>query len=277
MIKINLGTDESGNWRAVAASAYRELRPAVDVTLVGVRYRLRREARPREAGDRDYAVLQALARDKRCVLDVGANVGLTTLVMSATMATDGRIIAFEASEDACSLIRANAALNGLADRVLVVNALIAERSGLTLDFYGDAASGSASIIPGYLAHHRPLRKATLALDEFIAHSNIVPELIKIDVEGAELQAIAGLAQTMQTIRPILFVELHTWGDVTAAGTAARLLPQLATLDYCMVYLRTGKLVTDAAALAGRGRCHVLICPCESPLLDQLAALPTDGL
>ena len=50
--------------------------------------------------------------------------------MSATMAADGRIVAFEASEDACTLIRANAALNGLADRVLVVNALIAERSGL---------------------------------------------------------------------------------------------------------------------------------------------------
>ena len=68
MIKSNLGSDGSGNWRAVAASAYRELRPAVDVTLVGVKYRLRREARPRETGDRDYAVLQALARGKRCIL-----------------------------------------------------------------------------------------------------------------------------------------------------------------------------------------------------------------
>lgn len=277
MIKSNLGTAGSGNWRAVAASAYRELRPAVDVTLVGVKYRLRREARPRDTGDRDYPVLQALARDKRCILDVGANVGLTTLVMSATLAADGRIIAFEASEDACALIRANAALNGLADRVLVVNALIAERSGLTLDFYGDAASGSASIIPGYLSHHRPLRKVTLALDDFVAQSNIAPDLIKIDVEGAELQAIAGLAQTMRTIRPVLFVELHAWGDVTVGGTAARLLPQLEPLNYCMVYLHSGEVVTDATVFTGRGRCHVLLCPCESPLLGQLATLPTEGL
>ncbi|MBP8949007.1 MAG: FkbM family methyltransferase [Candidatus Promineofilum sp.] len=277
MIKSNLGSDGSGNWRAVAASAYRELRPAVDVTLVDVKYRLRREARPRETGDRDYRVLQALARGRRCILDVGANVGLTMLVMSATMADDGRIITFEASEDACALIRANAALNGLADRVLVVNALIAERSGLTLDFYGDAASGSASIIPGYLSHHRPLRKVTLALDDFIAQSHIAPELIKIDVEGAELQVIAGLEQTMRTIRPDLFVELHAWGDVTVAGTAARLLPQLAPLNYCMVYLHSGEVVTDATVFTGRGRCHVLLCPCESSLLDQLATLPTDGL
>ncbi len=277
MIKTNLGSGESGNWRAVAASAYRELRPAVDVTLVGVKYRLRREARPREAGDRDYAFLQALARGRHCILDVGANVGLTTLVMSATMAADGHIIAFEASEEACALIRANAALNGLADRVLVINALIAERSGLTLDFYGDAASGSASIIPGYLSHHRPLRKVTLALDDFVGQSNIAPDLIKIDVEGAELQAIAGLKQTMRTLRPVLFVELHAWGDVTVSGTAARLLPQLAPLDYCMVYLHSGEVVDDPAVFTGRGRCHVLLCPCESPLLGELATLPTEGL
>lgn len=277
MIKSNVETGGSGNWRAVAASAYRELRPVVDVTLVGGSFRLRREARHREGGDRDYAVLQALAHDRRCILDVGANVGLTTLVMSATLADDGRIIAFEASENACELIRANAALNGLADRVLVVNALIAERSGLTLDFYGDAASGSASIIPGYLSHHRPLRKVTLALDDFIAQSNIAPDFIKIDVEGAELQAIAGLEQTMRTIRPILFVELHAWGDITVAGTAARLIPQLSPLDYCLVYLRSREVVSDPAVFADRGRCHVLLCPCDSPLLDQLATLPTEGL
>ena len=277
MIKSNLGSDGSGNWRAVAASAYRELRPAVDVTLVDVKYRLRREARPRETGDRDYRVLQALARGRRCILDVGANVGLTMLVMSATMADDGRIITFEASEDACALIRANAALNGLADRVLVVNALIAERSGLTLDFYGDAASGSASIIPGYLSHHRPLRKVTLALDDFVAQEEVAPDFIKIDVEGAELQVIAGLARTMATVRPLLFVELHTWNDITVAGTAARLLEQLEPPGYCLVYLRTKSVVTDPAVFADRGRCHVLLCPSESPLLGELATLPTEGL
>jgi FkbM family methyltransferase len=277
MIKSNLGSGSNGNWRAVAASAYRELRPAVDVTLVGVKYRLRREARPRETGDRDYAVLQALARGKRCILDVGANVGLTMLVMSATLADDGRIITFEASEDACALIRANAALNGLADRVLVVNALVAERSGLTLDFYGDAASGSASIIPGYLSHHRPLRKVTLALDDFVAQEEVAPDFIKIDVEGAELQVIAGLARTMATVRPLLFVELHTWNDITVAGTAARLLEQLEPPGYCLVYLRTKSVVTDPAVFADRGRCHVLLCPSESPLLGELATLPTEGL
>lgn len=66
--------------------------------------------------------------------------------MAETMAADGHIVAFDASEDACSLIRANLALNGQADRVLVVNALIA-KPGLTLDFYGDAARAARRSFP----------------------------------------------------------------------------------------------------------------------------------
>ncbi len=276
MVKLNLGTVDK-SWHAAASSVYHALRPTAEVTLLGTKHRLRSVARSKSQGDRDYAVLQALARGRHCILDVGANVGLTTLVMAKTMAADGHVFAFEASEHGSYLIRENAMLNDLSERVTVVNALIADRSGLALDFYGDAASGSASIIPGYLDHHRPLSKATLALDDFIAHASIAPELIKIDVEGAELQAIAGLRQTMQTIRPILFVELHTWGDVVIPDTVARLLPQLEALDYCLVYLRTGQVVTDPAVFADRGRCHVLLCPRQSPLLDQLATLPTEGL
>ena len=261
----------------VAASIYRAIRPTAETTLLSVKYRLRSEARPAHRGDRDYALLQTLARGKRCIFDVGANVGLTALVMAETMAPDGRLVAFEASENGCCLIRDNAALNGLAGRVQVVNALLAERSGYTLDFFGDAASGSASIIPGYLAHHRALRKATLALDDFIAQTGSAPELIKIDGEGAELAVIAGLAKTLRGLRPLLFVELHAWGDVTVPGTADRLLAMLRPLDYGMVYLRSKTLVTDPQVMAGRGRCHVLLCPLESPLLDELATLNTDGL
>lgn len=153
-------------WRNVARSLNRVLRPTARVDLCGVTYTLRSEARP-NGSDRDYYVLSQLARGKRCVFDIGANVGLTSLVMGKSgLDADGRIFAFEASEAACHLIRDNVALNGLATVITVVNALIAERSGMAIDFYGDAASGSASIIPGYLAHHEPLRKATLAIDDF---------------------------------------------------------------------------------------------------------------
>ena len=263
-------------WRNVARSINRALRPTARITLCGHSYTLRGEARP-EGSDRDYAVLSQLASGKRCVLDVGANVGLTSLVMGSAIAADGRIYAFEASETACHLIRDNVALNDLSDRITVVNALIAERSGLAIDFFGDAASGSASIIPGYLAHHQPLRKATLALDDFVADADCAPELIKIDVEGAELRVIDGLLDTMREKRPLLFIELHSWADLTVSDTADTLQQRLRPLDYKMIYLRTKEVIEDSSVLAGRGRCHVLACPAESAFWVELADLDTTGL
>lgn len=277
MIGIKSNKNGETQRNGVAATVYHALRPTAEATLLNSRYRLRSEARPRHTGERDYALLQTLARGKQCIFDVGANVGLTMLVMAETMAAGGRLVAFEASEKGCYLIRDNAALNGLANRVQVVNALVSDHSGYALDFFGDAASGSASVIPGYLAHHRALRKATLALDDFVARTALLPEFIKIDVEGAELAVLAGLATTMRAVRPLIFVELHSWGDMTVSGTAARLLPQLAEMGYHMIYLRTKAVVSDPAELAGRGRCHVLLCPDGRPLPDALATFDTTGL
>lgn len=264
-------------WRNVARSLNRVLRPTARVDLCGVTYTLRSEARP-NGSDRDYYVLSQLARGKRCVFDIGANVGLTSLVMGKSgLDADGRIFAFEASEAACHLIRDNVALNGLATVITVVNALIAERSGMAIDFYGDAASGSASIIPGYLAHHEPLRKATLAIDDFSRDAGCTPDLIKIDVEGAELRVLAGLTATLREARPLVFMELHSLGDLTVVDTARTLLEQLAPFGYQVIYLRTKEIISDPAVLAGRGRCHVLACPQESEFIADLATLDTQGL
>ncbi len=266
-----------GKLRDIAGSVHRAIWPTASLTLLGETYRVRSEARG-GSEDRDYAVLRSLARGKRCILDVGANVGRTALVMGkSSMATDGRLYTFEASEAACRLIQDNVALNGLADRVAVINALIAERSGLTLDFYVDAASGSSSIIPGYLGHHRPMQKVTLALDDFVKGAGCAPDLIKIDVEGAELRVLAGLADTMRTARPLIFIELHGWGDTTLVDQAGGVLALLEAVDYCLVYLRTKQVVSDPAVFTGRGRCHVVACPQDSPFLDEVQELDTAGL
>jgi FkbM family methyltransferase len=264
------------DWHEISRSIRRVVRPTAMVDLLGTDFKLHSEARTSGA-ERDYAFLRELARGKHCIFDVGANVGLTALVMVGEMAPDGRLIAFETSEDGCRMIRDHAAFNGYGDRIHVVNALIAERSGLTIDFFGDSASGGSSIIPGYLGHQQPLSKATLALDDFIANTGFLPDLIKVDVEGAEARVLAGLGQTLTTTRPVLFVELHSWDGSSVPDMATKLLTQLNPVNYQMVYLRRKEVVEDPAMFEGRGRCHVLLCPNESPLLNDLSSLNTDDL
>lgn len=259
--------------RALALSLHRE---TYAIQLCGRTFRVGYETRHNRQ-DRDYPLLQRLAMGKRCVFDVGANHGLATLVMSTTMAQDGRIYAFEASEETCQVARHNLALNGLERRVQVINALVADRTGQALDFYWDHTSGGASLIPGYLGHQTPIQKTALSLDDFCEIQNLAPDLIKIDIEGAEGRALAGMGKALAKLRPAVVVELHSWQEMPLARNAAQILALLPPLDYQMIYLRTRSPVKDPQVLASRGRCHVLLWPGEQALPDWLDAFDTSSL
>ncbi len=250
--------------------------PAASISLLGSSFRIAYETRGARA-DRDYAFLQACAYDKRCIFDVGANKGLTALVMAAAQSVDGRLVAFEASELACEVIQENVRLNQLSRQVAVVNAVVAERSGLTLDFYLDAASGGASTVAGYLGHTRPLQKTALALDDYVQQSGLAPDFVKIDVEGAECRVLQGLSGTLLAHRPWVALELHSWDGMSVAQNAAGMLPLLGAAEYQMLYLKTKSVVTDAAVFADRGRCHALLLPQETAVPDWFAAFDTTGL
>lgn len=264
------------HWHEVTRSLRRMAQPTADITLLDQHLRVTSEARTAK-GDRDYPMLRAMALGRRCVLDVGANMGLTAMIMAGAMEPDGALIAFEASEHACTLIRRNVQLNGLESRIQVVNAVLAERSGLLIDFYWDNASGGASIIPGYLNHRQPIRKVTLALDDFVEQTGLKPDLIKIDVEGAEGRVLDGLRRTMEWLRPLIVAELHSWEGTSLSQNAAAILTGLPLIDYEMVYLRTREIVRDAAVLTGRGRCHVVLRPIGVDLPEALGTVDTGVL
>lgn len=262
--------------RTAAREMKKAILPVASISLLGTPFRAAYETRGARA-DRDYAFLQACARDKRCIFDVGANKGLTALVMAAVQPGHGRLVAFEASELACEVIQENVWLNNLTGQVTVVNAVVAERSGLTLDFYLDAASGGASTLADYLGHTRPLQKTALALDDYVQQSGQTPDLIKIDVEGAESRVLQGLAGTLDVHRPWVVLELHSWNGTSVAQNAAAILSQLAAVGYQMWYLKTKSVVTDADVFIDRGRCHALLLPQETAVPGWFAAFDTTGL
>lgn len=263
-------------WRELARSVHSVARPTVRIELLGSQYVVPNRMRGKKA-DRDYAVLRQLATGKRCIFDVGANLGATSLVMSTAMAADGQVVAFEASESASLNIHDVVQLNSLQGRVSVVNTVIAERSGAVLDFYWDHASGGASTVAGYMDHRLPIRKATLALDDFVDQTGMQPDLVKIDVEGAEAAVLRGARKMLLECRATVFVELHSWEGMTVVQNAESILADLPALQYQMVYLKTKDVVEGPAVLSGRGRCHVLLLADESADWHWLDSLDTSGL
>jgi FkbM family methyltransferase len=143
--------------------------------------------------------VQRHVRPGDTVIDVGANVGLFTILLGYQVWEMGRVIAYEASPRMLDLLRHNVAMNWLDDRIEIVPKAAAATSG-TLPFLVPqryAMTGSLQPVEHLLATEN--RGDTLEridvdaepLDVLVGrHERIA--LIKIDVEGAEEQVFAGM-------------------------------------------------------------------------------------
>jgi len=147
--------------------------------------------------------------------DVGANIGFFTLIAAHCVGPDGRVIAIEPLPGHVRWLRHNAALNGL-QQVEIIQAAAGATSGRTAFASRDAP------VWGQVSATGELEVELIALDDRIESGALpVPDVVKLDVEGGEVDALAGLEQTLARHRPTLIVEvLQTLAAVTAALTAA---------------------------------------------------------
>jgi precorrin-6B methylase 2 len=123
-------------------------------------------------------VYRRLIRPDAVVYDIGANDGLTAL-MFAQLAARGHVYAFEPAAHELAALKRNLAANPLlAPRVTVVPA---------------AVGGSTS---------------PTSIDAF-AERERAPAFVKIDVDGAELEVLDGMRETLRTHAPALVVETHS--------------------------------------------------------------------
>ena len=133
--------------------------------------------------------------------DAGANVGFISLVGARAVGPTGLVVAIEPNADDVAELEAQAALNGFDHVVAVRKAVTADVAGAWSWVNGDV------VIPTTIDH--------LTL-EFRP-----PALIKIDVEGLELEALRGARETLREHRPTVVAEAHS--PELAAATSARLV------------------------------------------------------
>ncbi len=154
-----------------------------------------------------YEHAEVRAEPGDIVLDGGAFKGETALWMASRVGAAGRVFAFEFIPAHAAMLRENLARNpDLCDRVEIVSAALWDRSGLPV--YCQYAGGGARVSfedPGNGA----CVAETLAIDDFLARRNLPGlDLIKLDVEGAELPTLKGAEQTLRAHRPKLAVAVY---------------------------------------------------------------------
>jgi FkbM family methyltransferase len=151
------------------------------------------------------------------VWDVGANAGYYTLLFSRAVGPRGCVVAFEPfAENADNLLRHvewNESRN-----VKLVQAAVAAKAGLA-GF--EVGSGSNSV--GHLSEcERNYLVPTVSLDECVQKGALpFPDIVKMDIEGAEVSALEGASDILKTKRTTWYISLH--GDSAREGCASILV------------------------------------------------------
>lgn len=151
----------------------------------------------------ETALLQALVRTGATVVDVGANWGYFTLASAHLVGPSGRVVSVEADPHAVRTLRANVARNRLA-HVLVVEAAASDgEHALAVRRYGSDRHESANFgvelaaPAGGAAGTFEIRARSL--DGILDEAGVGRvDVLKMDIEGAEARALAGLARRLRT-------------------------------------------------------------------------------
>lgn len=220
-------------------------------------------------------LIQRLLRPGDVFIDVGANIGMHTLAAAHAMQGHGRIIAFEPFEQTARLLSRTVWMNGFGDMVSVHAAAAAAREGAQTLYIG-ATSGHNSLyeLPQAAGAGRTVEVRTQQVDAAIPAGAPV-RLIKIDVEGAELDVLAGCGATISGNPDIaLIVEfdqahLRRAGRATADWLAAF---ERFGLEYRVVDEATGVVETwTTARLERAGTANLFFARSQSPAWELAGA------
>jgi FkbM family methyltransferase len=145
-----------------------------------------------EYSESEVALMRRFLRDGDNVVDVGANIGDLTVPLAGMVGDSGRVYAIESHLETFNVLCANLALNGIRN-TKPINAFVADSE--------DVDTGSAWGKFAFVS--QKWGASFLALDQLDLPSC---RLIKVDVDGKELEVLRSGEMLIERYRPVLYLE-----------------------------------------------------------------------
>jgi FkbM family methyltransferase len=188
-------------------------------------------------------------------VDVGANQGFYTILASRRVGASGIVYAFEPAPTEARKLRANLRINRCRN-VIVEQAALGATSGKAEFFmylrHQGSWSGLRKAAEDVDVAARVIEVAITSLDEYFAEPPLERlDIMKIDVEGGELNVLRGAARTIQSMRPIILCEVESRRTGQWGYDASAIITELEAMDYrwCSV-ARDGRLHGPATLTDG---------------------------
>ena len=137
------------------------------------------------------------------VFDIGAHVGFYTLLAAELVGKDGKVFSFEPLMANYEYLKKHIEINNYKN-ITSFNVAVSDKDGLAFFTKGENTS------TGHLTSNGETKVRTMAIDDWINNKKLpVPDILKIDVEGAEFAVLKGAVNLLNKYHPIIFLSTHS--------------------------------------------------------------------
>jgi FkbM family methyltransferase len=167
--------------------------------------------------------------------DIGANVGYYSLLGSRLVGDSGKVISIEPVIRNLYYLYRHIELNGVTNALLLAMACSDKTSIASFALGRNCALGRLSDVRNTQPSgaHGLAVVPTTTVDLIAEHTHLMPDVMKIDVEGAELQVLYGAQYVLSQVKPKIFLSIHSSELRTAC------LQHLSLLNYRIQPLNDG--------------------------------------
>ncbi len=232
-----------------------------------------RTLRPNE--DQDDTWFFYLAKHHNVIYDIGCNIGYTAL-LALVQNPNRQIILVDPNPEALQKAALNIIKNNLGARAQYFTGFVSDRVDDTVNFYTVGAGAAGSM---FASHAKTaalvnsfMEVKTITLDYLFSFYGIKPDLIKIDIEGAETLAMKGAVEVARSTQCAFFIEMHTVENISMLDGAQTMLNWCQEVNYKAWYLKTGQELKTAETIKSRGKCHLLLLPEQKPYPEYLKGI-----
>jgi len=155
------------------------------------------------------AAMQRHLRPGMTFYDVGANIGFFSLLAARMVGQEGHVVAFEADPEVAQRLREHVERNHFSTISVEQKAVWSKSHAVFFARTDPETSPDRGL--GHVVGEGEagaIRVQAIALDDFAGTSRAA-DFLKCDVEGAEVEVLAGARRLLQEMRPIVLCEIHS--------------------------------------------------------------------
>ncbi|MCF6212467.1 MAG: FkbM family methyltransferase [Flavobacteriaceae bacterium] len=182
-------------------------------------------------------------REGDIVLDGGANEGYLSIYYAKKVKSKGRVFAFEPDKMNVKVMKQNLKMNPSVDNIKIYEDLI-WKENTNIEFY-EAGTVASSVFYEPKKSKKVLKKA-ITIDSFCKNERLKKlDFIKMDIEGAEIEALIGATETLKRLKPNFVIASYHSVNGEITYKKLEIFFQKNNYPYKTVFYKDGEILTFA--------------------------------